>query len=175
MFEKLTEYLHRFPLWWKLTRAPKTLTRAAKTFIHNKIIELKIGGVGAVLGFFYGVAQWDGLEPVVFWATFGGFVGMSFGKFGVLFAQWYREVIGDQGYEWMKFGGIIILGIVACFLVSLGGVFVLDWMNAITDLTVGLTCFCGGFSFLLVLRYFGVLGLRDAAGVRVARVDQDGH
>jgi len=138
MFEKLTEYLHRF--------------------IHNLIIELMIGGVGAVLGFFYGVAQWDGLEPVVFWATLGAIVGMTCAKAGRAIRAYHREVVGG----WSK--GKEILGLVAGFLVWVGGVFVLNWMNAYPSLTCVLPCFCGGFAVLLVHRYFDNLQVDYAAG-----------
>jgi hypothetical protein len=59
------------------------MTRAeAKAFFHNRIkMAGKLGIAGAVLGFIIGVAQWDGLAPVVS----GSSVGAMLGAFG----GWY--------------------------------------------------------------------------------------
>jgi hypothetical protein len=51
--------------------------------------------------------------------------------------------------------GGIILNIVVCSLFSYGVYSVLDWMNVSTDLAVGLTCFAGVMTFLLLFGWFG--------------------
>lgn len=59
------------------------MTRAeAKAFFDNRIKTAAILGIaGAVLGFFLGVVQWNGLGPVVSGSSFGAILGV--------FGGWY--------------------------------------------------------------------------------------